>query len=338
MPIFRFALTAAFLSLTLSSGFSQQVLRKVLVTHFTNTRCSICASRNPDFKTNFVAQNNNDMMLLAFHPSAPYPTCIFNQHNVDGNDDYAFFMQVYGGTPRIAINGNALPASASYSDPTMYDPYKNLTSPIALSLQQQKFGSDSIRIRMCIKAVDNNAIGNQRVYLGVAESDIAYNAPNGEPLHHRVFRQFLLGNQGTSFDIPAMTGDSITYTVTIPFHFDWNVGKTYAFGYVQNGSTREVYQAEETNPSQQDQIPMSVAQVRLDAVKVFPNPAQNVLQIISNTNAMATYKVFDLKGKLYLQDTFTQHATVNISAFHKGAYFVVVETDRGTTYKRVLKL
>lgn len=52
--------------------FAQQVPKKVLVAHFTNTRCSVCASRNPGFFNNLDNQNNGDLIHIAYHPSRPY--------------------------------------------------------------------------------------------------------------------------------------------------------------------------------------------------------------------------------------------------------------------------
>jgi hypothetical protein len=49
-----------------------QVAKKIIVEHFTNTKCSICASRNPGFHTNLSA--NPTVQSISIHPSSPYST------------------------------------------------------------------------------------------------------------------------------------------------------------------------------------------------------------------------------------------------------------------------
>jgi len=78
-----------------------QVQKNVVVEHFTNTRCGICASRNPGFFTNL--NNNPDVIHLAIHPSSPYSSCVFNQHNSVDNDDRTNYYGIYGGTPRLVV-------------------------------------------------------------------------------------------------------------------------------------------------------------------------------------------------------------------------------------------
>jgi hypothetical protein len=257
---------------------------------------------------------------------------------VSGNDDYATFLQVFGSTPRVVINGDAIPASQNYSDPTLFDPYTGMTSPIEVKLKQQKFGTDSMRVNIVVYAHADNNLGNQLLYLGLAERTISYNAPNGESNHFNVFRKALWGNEGTAIAIPTTAGDSFTTTVSTLAHPDWNMGQIFTYGFVQDASTREVYQSNSLSPNQQDDVPLGIGIVQSTEVRVFPVPVQNMLQIASNTQSTTTYEIYTFKGELLRQGTFTQNAFVNVSTFEAGVLFVVVNTDEGTTVKRVLKL
>tara|TARA_B110000285_G_C15096412_1_gene602244 strand:+ start:1583 stop:1825 length:243 start_codon:yes stop_codon:yes gene_type:complete len=77
------------------------VVKKVLVEHFTYTRCSVCASRNTGFITNLNAQS--DVVHISYHPSSPYSNCQFNQYNLQENDDRTKYYGVFGSTPRLVI-------------------------------------------------------------------------------------------------------------------------------------------------------------------------------------------------------------------------------------------
>lgn len=96
----------------LSSSLFAQVPRNIIVEHFTNTKCSVCASRNPGFQTNLNA--HPDVRQISIHPSSPYSTCLLSQQNTVDNDARTNYYGVYGGTPRLVINGTVISASVNY--------------------------------------------------------------------------------------------------------------------------------------------------------------------------------------------------------------------------------
>jgi hypothetical protein len=108
---------------------AQAVPQTAIVNHFTNSRCGVCANRNPGFYTNLRQQTNT--LHIAFHPSSPYSTCVFSIENPSENDDRTNFYGIYGGTPRLVINGNVIPAAQNYALSAMFTPYQGLTSPFA---------------------------------------------------------------------------------------------------------------------------------------------------------------------------------------------------------------
>ncbi len=63
----------------LAFNISNAQNQSVLVEHFTNTLCSICASRNPGFYQNL--QSQQDVLHIAYHPSSPYAACVLNKQN-----------------------------------------------------------------------------------------------------------------------------------------------------------------------------------------------------------------------------------------------------------------
>ncbi|HTN16524.1 MAG TPA: hypothetical protein VL092_02510, partial [Chitinophagaceae bacterium] len=75
-----------------------QVPLNSVVTHFTNTKCSVCASRNPGFHKNTAA--HAEVTLLSVHPSSPYAACVLSKQNTVDNDALTKKWGVYGATPR----------------------------------------------------------------------------------------------------------------------------------------------------------------------------------------------------------------------------------------------
>nr|MBK9652878.1 hypothetical protein [Bacteroidota bacterium] len=84
--------------LGLSFSANAQSPKTVLVEHFTNTWCSICASKNPAMYQ--TLSNYPQVLHIAFHPSSPYPGCVFNVQNMAENDARANYYNAYGGTPK----------------------------------------------------------------------------------------------------------------------------------------------------------------------------------------------------------------------------------------------
>ena len=183
-----FALSTIAILISCQLAFSQ-VLKKAVVEHFTNTNCSVCASRNPGFYTNLTTQTN--VLHLAIHPSSPYPNCLLYQQNTTANDARTNYYGVYGSTPRLVINGTVISASANYSSSAIFTPYLGLTSPASIRIVQEKFNADSIRLTITIKTEAANTLGALLLFVALAEDTVFYTGGNGEPLHFDVFRKSL---------------------------------------------------------------------------------------------------------------------------------------------------
>ena len=137
---------------------SGQVPKKVVVEHFTNTKCSICASKNPGFYTNL--NNQTGVIHVAFHPSSPYAACALSMHNPVENDGRTNYYSIYGSTPRLVIQGVVISSGANYSSPSIFTPYLGQTSPASIKIYQYKYGTDSIRSRVVIKTEAAHTLGN----------------------------------------------------------------------------------------------------------------------------------------------------------------------------------
>ena len=158
-----------------------QVPKKVIVEHFTNTKCSVCASRNPGFYTNLNAQSG--VIHLAIHPSSPYAACVLSMHNPVENDGRTNYYSIYGGTPRLVIQGTVISSSADYSMSSIFAPYLGQMSPAEITIRQTKFGVDSIRSTIIIKTVASHSLTNLKLFVALAEDTVFYTGTNGEPKH-----------------------------------------------------------------------------------------------------------------------------------------------------------
>ena len=324
------------LSSLISMG--QAVPKKIIVEHFTNTLCSVCSSRNPGFYNNFNTENNGNMVHLSIHPSSPYSACLFNKHDKIANDDRAKFYGVFGSTPRLVINGVPVSTSSSYNSSSLFTPYVGETSPISIQLNQQKIGSDSVRVKVVLKAMASHSLGAQNLYVVLAEDTVMYNAPNGENEHYDVFRKSLYGTTGTTVTVPSTVGDSLVFVKTVEAHSDWNLSQIYALAILQNASDKLVTQSEALNPADNDQITLSVNNLEANnEVSIYPNPAQNQITVSSLNSNLTRYKVLSIAGTEWLEGTFNSEMKLNISELPNGVYFISMESERGRTIERFIK-
>ena len=160
-----------------SQNMTAQVAKSVVVEHFTNTRCGICGFKNPQLFANL--NNHPEVLHLATHPSSPYSNCVLYQHNPDENDARTNFYGVYGGTPRIVIQGEVMSSSTSYTDDELFTPYEGQTSPASINIQQSKT-AETIEAFITVQTEELHNLGDLNLYVVVAEDTVFYEAPNGE--------------------------------------------------------------------------------------------------------------------------------------------------------------
>ena len=75
-----------------------------------------------------------------------------------------------------------------------------------------------------------------------------------------------------------------------------------------------------------------------NSVTVYPNPTSGVVQIKNEELVINNLEVYDVYGKLLSTvEVFSNNATLDLSGYAKGTYFVKVTTEKGVVTKRVVK-
>ena len=62
---------------------------------------------------------------------------------------------------------------------------------------------------------------------------------------------------------------------------------------------------------------------------IWPNPAQDILQISTEQSPTSTYFVTDLSGKTICSGALKQHAEIPINGFAAGLYFITIKNESG---------
>jgi len=312
-----------------------QVAKKIVAEHFTNSNCSICASRNPGFYTNLDSQSG--VVHLAVHPSSPYASCLLYQQNSTANDARTNYYGIYGGTPRLVINGEVISPSANYSSNTIFSPYQSLTTPASIRIVQEKFGTDSIRATVIIKTEATHSLGGLSLFVALAEDTVFYTGNNGESEHFDVFRKSLSSTIGTSVILPAAVGDSISLTFSSESNSVWNFSRIYTLAILQETSSKNLVQAEAVSPFA-DFLTGVENKINQISANVFPNPTENILNIKLGETSSARISITDLEGRLLLQtNMFQDQFQLDISALPKATYLLNIKTRKGDYSQKVIK-
>ncbi|MBL0328284.1 MAG: T9SS type A sorting domain-containing protein [Bacteroidetes bacterium] len=310
-----------------------QVPKKVVVEHFTNTKCSVCALRNPGFYSNLY--NQTDVIHLAIHPSSPYSACLFSLHNALENDGRTNYYGVYGGTPRLVIQGEVISGSADYSLASMFTPYLSQTSPASIKITQSKYGTDSIRSTIVIKTEAVHSLGALSLFVALAEDTINYTGSNGESVHYDVFRKSLTGTSGVPILLPSTVGDSVVYTMVSTTNAAWNVSRIFTLAILQETISKSVVQSEAISASS-NTISTGISSNEADVSNtiVYSNASNIFIQtelVFKNEILL----IYDLTGRLLFQQALqtATEQTISLAGLSNGIYVYSIQSNNQSIKK-----
>lgn len=327
-------LLAALGSLTAPAILAQPVPKAVVVEHFTNTYCSVCASRNPGFYA--ALQQKPEVLHIAFHPSSPYPACPLSQHNVSENDARANYYYVYGGTPRLVVNGVEIQPNADYADTAIYSPYLGLTSPFEFRTSFRLDTDTTAVARVAIYKRASTSMTTISVFGFVVEDTIAFAAANGEAMHYDVFRK--LTNQSGQTPVSQLAiGDSIVRTFTVPIHNAWNIAQLSLVVIANAPGSHDVVQASRA-ALMDNALGIKEEVSTTSGLVLTPNPASDFVIVSGLEGRNAPVIITDVAGRV-MQHLTSSSATLEVQVrdWAPGLYFVRIVSGGARRTLRFVK-
>lgn len=294
-----------------------QTSKKAVVEHFTNTRCGICANKNPAFYA--ILDSYPDVLHIAYHPSSPYANCIFSQHNPEQNDERTKFYNLYGGTPRLTLNGEALPIQTPLIKEEQLDAAVSEMSDYSISVSQS-VDNNQVQVLVRIEKLLENSDNNLQLYVGLAENEINYEAPNGEDVHHQVFR-LKLGEE----EIAAMEENEIMeFNFTYNFHEDWKADEMFAYAILQNDSKMVLQSGNSQLIGEQTGIEEHI----ISQINLSPNPTQRTLIITNSSNLeFDEVIIYNIYGQMILNQIYSE--MINVESLSSGIYILQLQNLKG---------
>lgn len=316
---------------------AQTVPKNIIVEHFTNTRCSACASRNPGFYN--ALNQNQEIIHIAFHPSAPYSSCLFSTQNKVQNDARPKFYGIFGSTPRFVINGEEKSGS-QVSSSNVYNEFKNQTTPVNLKVQIAKFGPDEIEVSFDVTSQTDNTLGIVNYFIALVEDTVFYKAPNGEKIHRDVFRKSFTNDILPSFMIPQNQGNQFSFRDKLKTESNWDLSRIYAV-VILTDSNKKVVQVAKSPLYNPDII--SSADNTIDErenVNIFPNPVSSEFFFHSkNIEGIKNAVLMNSIGQKVMEVDLSQvQSLIDVSYLESGTYFLEVSFENRVTVQKVIKL
>ena len=80
---------------------------------------------------------------------------------------------------------------------------------------------------------------------------------------------------------------------------------------------------------------VNVNESQMSSLELFPNPANNIININLKNNISSNYEILDISGKVLLSDSFLNETQINSSDLKNGIYIIRVVNDFKSFSKRI---
>lgn len=305
---------------------AQSVKKYILLEQFSNTNCSNCASRIPQFRNNLQGFEA-DYHLISFFAPTPYPSCFLYNANKPQNDVRRMFYNVLG-TPTIHVNGLRVNQGTSIVPVSLLEELSEETSPLELVVNKVNSGN-SIDVNVNVITHGDLPVfpgGGNYVLQVIAVEKLVVGGPLPQyQNHHNVFRAMLTPDAGTPI-VPANPGGELSYSFSFQPESTWNADSLVLIAFVQETITQNVL----NSGSNLDPVISSVRETEKLNFSISPNPASEFLRINTGSDLTAfDFQILDAKAKIVQSGRFSGDV-IDISKLPSGQYWIGIRSGTNT--------
>ncbi len=322
-----------------TTGFSQS--RKVLVEQFTNSGCPPCAGNTPVVAA-YVNANPGNSIMLAHHTAFPYLDSMYFENAMQSNQRVAYYA--VGAVPISRVDGNAF---AGNLVPVINSviPSRSMVVPrYQVSFTTAGLSNNTVSATVQFLSTDaTNGNENLVAHVVVAEKNVLKSSyvccagANTETEYPWVVRHMLPDADGTLLANKFLGGTDIVSV-------SWNANNIKNFNelriiaFVQNNTTKEVYQAEIANPLGTTGVNDNLA----DKTKLFSvnNPViDGRFQLMLNQPVRnLTLQIIDALGNSVYKELLSHDLGIYIfqKELRPGIYFIGLESENNKNYQKII--
>ncbi|NOX85454.1 MAG: T9SS type A sorting domain-containing protein [Chlorobi bacterium] len=238
-------ITLLFLGVLLSTVAVSQSQRMVLAEECTSATCWPCGQQNPAFDA--LLQSNSDIITsIKYHVWWPAPGN--DPMYLDNKADNANRTNYYGvtGVPHVMLDGTYFNGQPYQVTQSLINNAAAVPSPFEIQVYQELSpDEDTIYLTTLIHATDQVS-GNLVAHVVVIEKHIHFNSPpgtNGEKDFYNVMKKLLPTQGGAQMPSSMEDGDYVILQDSWPVENVYDNNELAAVSFVQNHSTKEVFQA-----------------------------------------------------------------------------------------------
>jgi hypothetical protein len=301
----------------------------VMIEHYTNSRCGICASRNPAF-FNLIDDYPSDVHHISVHPPVPYSNCVFYLANTADNNTMAAEYGI-NGTPRVALNGTLINAGNPLLPAATLEPYLNQTSPLYVKVEESGTGANRTAI-ITLRNSGGIPAGNYTLYAAALEKTINQTTPNGESVHHNVLRDLITAGIDLA---PLALGEEISINLGYTIQNGWNADEMYVLAWVRNNNTNAIL----NSGTRFDPILVNTFTPDIETVKAWPNPANEETWIQTGGENIRDVQIFGADGRSH-RIAFSQNndqVRLDVKTLPTGLYYVRLQGETKTFTGKLVK-
>lgn len=287
---------------------------KPMIEKFTGSTCAPCASYNGSTFNPFYTAQNANFNYVAYQMNWPAPGDPY--YTAEGG-----VRRNYYGVNAITslwIGGSEYSTSNNQTVLTNYITAQNgRTGYFELSGTRNFTGNNAA----VTYSITPYLSGNYVLHAAVIEKLTTGNvATNGETSFKHVMMKMVPNATGTPLTLTAGTTVTGSISASLAGTFIEEIGDCEVVLFLQNPVTKEIMQSYKAVDV------LSTATNNLQTVKLYPNPASDVVRISNVDNA--DVKIIDVMGKTVLNlKNVTSQTDINVSALKTGVYLFSVNNE-----------
>lgn len=340
-------------SLTFNIQAAQDVPRTFLAEEFSSATCPPCKSWNDNVYNTALANYNQAGNPLVVKYQVPIPS----PGDPSLNPDSEARRQWYGinSAPTMLANGQEIDYSAGTTWGDVAAIYTaaevaGSNAPAFVSISgyatyDRGAGSSTADVTVHATVASNLDLtaGNYALQMVVLQDHYTYNsAPNGDFNYHHVMRKMLPNTNGTALSLTA--GASASFSESYTFDVGNVSGGATSGNYnLWNNDIEAIVFVEDRD----NQVIMNAAlagvtwvgidETEVVKAKVYPNPANDVLNIALEGEQELSVSIIDLTGKTVMTSDFglTTGEEINTSDLVPGMYIVQIVADGKMAAQRI---